>query len=487
MDQIRGKWLLNIILLLVFSGVLVVYTAPTKHKYGDALVFVYLIGSVIWRFSRLKVSLASINAVLNAADSTKNILVEVFKWHSALFFQAVLFLCLWGGGIESEREFICKILWGVLAYIAAFSFSARFGIAEVGRFAGGALVAAGSVHLLYMCLDIWMAYSDGRLAFVGDPRWGVLEGIKDIPRVGRKHLSIAMVNLIAGSLILVALIPKIRFYFYFLAAVAAIALVVVDARSAYVSIFMAFIVVCLIKRRNVFALLIGRRLSGVKLMAVLSVMVLLSVMAYESGKSRWGFMAYSFEKAYEHVFVSTDPVAWRPYVDKEFWFTPISSTYDCYTNHEFRCEADPSAYLRMAWLLDGVKQVIANPYGVGGSSNYMGRIWGVEGDESKFQRVDSEFILFIVSYGVAGLFFYLMMFWSAMLLICRSSRVNIDWEVVLLSSVVLTFLVRGVFDTLSDGLWQCMLVLWGVTSGIQYFSLKVENPVEILNLPARNQ
>lgn len=152
MDQIRGKWLLNIILLLVFSGVLVVYTAPTKHKYGDALVFVYLIGSVIWRFSRLKVSFTSINAVLNAVDSTKNILVEVFKWHSALFFQAVLLLCLWGGGIESEREFICKILWGVLAYIAAFSFSARFGIAEVGHLAGGGLgcswISPFAIHVL---------------------------------------------------------------------------------------------------------------------------------------------------------------------------------------------------------------------------------------------------------------------------------------------------------------------------------------------------
>jgi len=465
----------------------VTYAAPTKHKYGDALVFVYLISSSGWCFSCLRVFFKSSNVMPNALGSMKCILINLFKWHSVLFFQTVLLLYFFWVDIESETDVQYKILWGGLGYTAAFGFIARFGVAEAARFVGLALVLAGSVHLIYMCLDIWVAYADGHLNFVGGPRWGVLENIKDIPRVGRKYLSIAMVNLIAGSLILVALIPKKRLYFYFLASVAAMALVVVDARSAYASIFAAVIAVGLIKRRNVFALLIWRRMSKVKLMAGLWVMLLLFVFAYESGKSRWGFMAYSFSKAYEHVFVSVDPVARRPYVDKEFWSAPISNVYDCYTNNEFRCEADPSAYLRMAWLLDGVKQVFENPYGVGGSSNYMGRIWGVEGDESKFQRVDSEFILYIVSYGVVGLFFYLMMFWSAILLIYRTSRVNMDWVVLLLSTTVLTLLVRGVFDTLSDGLWRCMLVLWGAATGIGYFSFKVKDPVKIMNCSARNE
>lgn len=349
-----------------------------------------------------------------------------------------------------------------------------------------ALVMAGSVHLFYMYLDLWMAYADGRLAFVGGPRWGVLEGIKDIPRVGRKHLSFAMVNLIAGSLILATLTPSKKLYFYFLTIVAAMTLVVVDARSAYVSIFATFVVVWLIRRGNVFALVIELRLSSLKLMTMLFLVVTLFVFAYESGKSRWGFMAYSFSKAYEHVFISTDPVAQRPYVDKQFWLTPISNTYQCYTNREFRCEADPSAYLRMAWLLDGVKQVVTNPYGVGGSSDYMGRMWGVEGDESKFQRVDSEFIMFVVCYGVAGLIFYLIMLWSAMLPISRTSKTNLDWVAVFLSSIVLATLVRGIFDTISDGLWRCMMVLWGASAGIEYFSLKLKKTCGDIGFPIRS-
>jgi hypothetical protein len=483
MNQLKKNLPLKIILLIAFSGMFVAYTAPTKHKYGDALVFLYWAVSFGWIFGCLRMWLRPNNEMVGAWSSVKNAFIEIFKWHPALFIQITLLLYLSVMDIESEKEVLHKILWGGLGYLAAFSFSARFGIFEAGRLSGMALVIAGSIHLFYMHWDMWMAYVDGRLAFDGGPRWGLLEGIKDIPRVGRKHLSFAMVNLIAGSLILSTLIPSKRLYFYFFTVVAAMTLVVVDARSAYVSIFAISLVVLLIRRRDIFSLVTDLRPSGMRLMTVLCLVMMLFILAYESGKSRWGFMAYSFSKAYEHVFNSTDPVAQRPYVDKQFWFTPVSNTFECYTNRELRCEADPSAYLRMAWLLDGVKQVGANPHGVGGSIDYMGRVWGVEGEDTKFQRVDSEFIMFSACYGVVGLIFYLIMLRSAMLLISRTSKISLDWVATFLSLIVLAILVRGAFDTISDGLWRCMMVLWGAATGIKYFSLKLNKPVEILISP----
>lgn len=120
MNHIQKKLPLKMILLMAFSGVFVVYTAPTKHKYGDALVFLYWVVSFGWSFGCLRIWLRSSNEVVSAWSSAKNTVIEIFKWHPALFVQAILLLYLTGVGIESEKEVLHKILWGGAGLYSGF-------------------------------------------------------------------------------------------------------------------------------------------------------------------------------------------------------------------------------------------------------------------------------------------------------------------------------------------------------------------------------
>jgi O-Antigen ligase len=464
--------LIAIVFLMTLAAVLVFYMAPSKYRYGDAFIFLYWIFFVWWCFQHMRLLLPFANSI----NFLKNEASGLIKLHAVFVIQTIFIFCLWVAGIEIDGEVLDKLLWGLAAYLSIFFLFTRFVFINPTLIVGSVLVIAGFVHLCLMYVDIGAAYWDGRLVFAGNPRWGLLEGIKDLPRVGRKYLSFAMINMIFGCLILAINNPIKKRYFYFVGALGVIAIVLVDARSAYVSIFLIAVILLIFKWRTIFFKVAGMRLIGLQPILALCLILIILTFAYESGKSRWGFMAYSFSKAYEHVFVSIEPVVLRPYVNEDFWSAPILNLREYYANHEFRCEVDSSAYLRMAWLLEGVRQAVDHPFGVGGSPNYMGRIWGVEGVESKFQRVDSEFIMFFVSYGLVGLFFYFIMLFSAMMPICRPSKTKLDWVVVSISSLVITMLIRGMFDTISDGLWRCMMVLCGCVAAIEYFSMRLKCP-----------
>jgi hypothetical protein len=484
-DVQKKSRLIKLFFLITLTAVLVFYTAPSKYKYGDALVCSYWTFFVWWFFECVRQILpltSSINFLKNEAS-------RLLRIHSVFIIQTIFILCLWVIGVDIESEVLDKFLWGLAAYVSIFFIFTRFFGLNPALMIGSALVMAGLIHLCFMYIDIGTAYWEGRLHFFGDTRFvfigenrlGLLEGIKDLPRVGRKYLSVAMINMIFGCLILAINSPMRKRYYYFVAAMGVIAIVLVDGRSAYVSIFSIIVISLIFNWRIVISRVSSIHLNGFRSFLLLCLIATIFLFAYESGKSRWDSMAYSFSKAYEHVYVSVEPVVQRPYVNIAFWSAPITNIQECFNNHEFRCEVDSSAYLRMAWLLEGMRQVVDHPFGVGGSHNYMGRLWGVEGVESKVQRVDSEFIMFAVSYGVFGLFFYLIMLSSAVMSMCGPLKTKLGLTAVFISSILVSILIRGMFDTISDGLWRCMMVLWGVHASIDYISTRFNRPFGVRN------
>lgn len=284
-------------------------------------------------------------------------------------------------------------------------------------------------------------------------------------------MSIGLTNMLLGSLILVVFRNGRKPYFtYFLSFVALMSLVLIDARSACAAILVAFAMVYLVNWREVNKVVSRFALRGGQRWVVALLATVVLVVAYDSGKSRWAYLGYSFSAAYGDVITSNQPVSQRPYVDKAYWSMPILNIDSCYANHECRCEVDQSAYFRLAGLLEGVKQAVLNPRGIGASDDYMGRIWGVEGDASKFQRTDSEFVFWLISFGFAGLLCYIFISLACLKSMHRKSGASLEWAGIFLSVIVMTILIRGIYDILDEGIWRCMMLLWGFAAGMQYLS-----------------
>ncbi len=178
-------------------------------------------------------------------------------------------------------------------------------------------------------------------------------------------------------------------------------------------------------------------------------------------------MSYSLEWAVHDVFHAETPVSKRPYVDMDFWNAPLEDVYKCYLSGQFRCRADQSAYLRMAWLLEGTRSLVDNPLGVGYSENYMGRLWGVEGDSNKYQRIDSFLVEHIVSFGWPAILLYGWFFWGIVAAMRRTVRAGqSSAAAIILCALLLACVGRTFVDVFSEGLWRYMMALMGIYYGL---------------------
>lgn len=121
----------------------------------------------------------------------------------------------------------------------------------------------------------------------------------------------------------------------------------------------------------------------------------------------------------------------------------------------------------MAWLLVGLTSVVDHPLGIGYSDNYLGRLWGVAGDDGKYQRSDSFLVEHIVSFGLPGIALYGWLVWGVLRTLQRSVRSGeASATLVLVCGIILVCVGRGLVDVFSEGLWRYLMALLGMYYGL---------------------
>ncbi len=349
------------------------------------------------------------------------------------------------------------------------------------------LLIPSLVHLFYLYYDMINALYQWDLGRVDSAGRGFLEYLKDTPRVGRRYASLAMVQLLFVA-VMIFLSKKSSLHgkvSIALCGLSVFALLLLDARSAYVSILLAFLMplVCVPNiRRGFFCQLRGLSVNS-KILLTISILMV-GLVGFNTGKSRWNALSYSVSVAYADVFNKEEGLKLNdlPYVSSLFWDKPIDDPYRCMAAREFRCVVDQSAYLRSAWLLVGFKSLWERPFGVGYSKDYMARLWELDGEIGVYQRNDSTLVELAVCYGVLGVLAYLAVVIIVLRLIKRGSDAKQPMFSMLLGILILSILCRGFYDLISEGIFKYLMALIGIYFsfiGVKYLAFNHNNRLEI--------
>ena len=452
------SWSLQALIAFGLSVIFTLYMAPTPAKFqtADMLAAVsLLLGMVTIGVRRTQ--------LVDAIKPIAPILVIL----AYMIAQFVLF------GAIGNVPYIKQLLYGFVPYIffyLLFRTRAQL-VSHTPFFIMSLFILPGVVHVAYMYFDIGIAIRDELVSFVANSEHGLLESVKDSLRVGRRYGSVAMLHLLCGGLLMVChfRVSPGRFWAWSLVGLSVLSLALLDARAAYCSLVIggALMVASVGPMRAWLAL---RNILPAGLRFRLALVVLLAgvvAVGYSAGTSRWVAMSYSARAAVHDVFVSNEELARRPYVDAGYWKVPIEDVKKCYLEGYFRCKVDQSAYLRVAWMLEGLSAVIDHPFGIGYSDNYMGRIWGVEGDVGKYQRIDNFLVEQLVSFGIITVVLYGLL---CCVLMCTLRRVVRSGEatadLVLVCGLILACIGRGLIDVFSEGLWRYLMALLGLYYGL---------------------
>lgn len=453
--KLKLAQVLSVVIAVWLAVIFTLYLAPSKHPMGDVLAALLLVCVVVVLGVRKS----------GCIDGVKHL-------GPLLLMLLYVFVLAVVNRQSSNLLYARELLAGFVPFLSLYAVFRFQNPLNLKILFVGVFILPGLVHLGYMWFDILTAFLSDEIFFQSNLKHGLLEDIKNAPRVGRRYLSIALVHVLFGCALLVKMSSHASWKRggYGLSALAIFSLGVLDARAAYVSVGLGAVLLVLFVARNgahfICKITDGASLSF-KFLSI-ALIILTAVVAYSAGKSRWIAMSYSFQAAINDVFYGDDDVSARPYVDKMFWDLPIADPQKCYQEGQFRCRADQSAYLRLAWLMEGVRSLASHPFGVGYSSNYMGRLWGSEGDESKFQRIDSSLAEHIVWFGVIGLTFYTWFGW----VIARSARTTLissrdiqSQAIVLIALLIFVCAARGVFDLITEGAWRYLMALVGLYYG----------------------
>lgn len=454
----KMSWSLQALIAFGLSVVFTLYMAPTPAKYqtADMLVAVSLVlGMMTVGVRRTQL----VDAIKPVAP-----LLGILAYMIA---QLLLF------GAIGNKPHIQQLLYGFLPYILLYLLFRNCAqlVSHTPFLIMSLFILPGLVHVAYMYFDIGIAIRDGLVPFVTNSKHGLLESVKDSLRVGRRYESVAMLHLLCGGLLMVChfRVSPGRFWAWSLVGLSVLSLALLDARAAYCSLAIggALMVASVGPMRAWSAL---RNILPTGLRFRLALVVLLAgvvAIGYSAGTSRWVAMSYSVQSAVYDVFGANDELATRAYVDAGYWNVPIEDAKKCYLEGYFRCKVDQSAYLRVAWMLEGLSAVIDHPFGIGYSDNYMGRLWGVEGGVGKYQRIDNFLVEQLVSFGIITVVLYGLL---CCVLMCTLLRVVRSGEaiptLVLVCGLLLVCIGRGLIDAWSEGLWRYLMALLGLYFGV---------------------
>lgn len=475
-SMLRSSSLVGLALWL--SLIFTLYLAPTAEKYvkADVLAAVLLV-----------VCLIAFGLRRSGVVETVKPLAPLL---ALLFYEIALTVV---SKTASDTHHIQQSLVGFVPFLLMYVVFRRQPLSRMRKLALAVFIVPGLIHLGYMYLDIFTAVKNGDIRIVqqaaepvsksllderlgklrkaiSQPSVGLLEGIKEAPRTGRRYASMAMLHLLCGGLLLVALFkqPRARYLAWGLIALSILSLALLDARAAYVSVLIGGLMVAasigIDRTRN--ALKPVFQLGFMPALALAGLVAFVGVVGFNAGKSRWFSMQYSFDAAKHDVLQSSQSLNSRPYVDREFWSKPLESLDD--EDLEFRLKVDQSAYLRMAWSIVGIQSVIESPLGIGYSPDYFWRLWGVAGDDGKYQRGDSFLVENLISLGVVGIFLYAILWWRVghCLRWATNERHAASTVLMIVGGIVFVCVGRSLVDVFSEGLWRYFMALLGMFYGL---------------------
>lgn len=438
---------LNMATVILLCLILTLYLSPTKEPVADILVSILLVLAV---------------------GVSRTELIACVRPLAPLI---TMFFYVFGSDLitESSGEFLKLMLMGCLPYFLFYMMAAR-------QLSNKVLVALflvpGLIHLGYLCLDMIMAIWHGDVSFASSSRQGALEQLKDTTRVGRRYASLAMLHFLAGGLLLGSLFKeKIadKKWAWVVCGLSVLSLALLDARGAYVSLFVGCMLLLLTAgpKRSILEIWSLLPVSTIgRLLAVGFFVVALGI-GYSTGKSRWQSMSYSLSAAAQDVFNSDVELSQRPFVSTNYWSAPIEDSRACYLQERFRCKVDQSAYLRSAWILVGMKSLLEHPLGIGYSKDYMARLWALEGQDGVYSHNDSFLIELGVSFGIPGLILYAL-FWYGIVHSFRAAiyRGNVSAQLTIVCGLVFVSVGRSIIDQFNEGLWRYLMALVGMYFGL---------------------
>lgn len=456
-NYINNFRIANVALLLTLSLIFTLYLAPAPLKYraGDFVALLMLIASVA-------VSKPSTSEIAKALRP----LMALF----ALMLYAIFMGFYWH--VDGGAGYAENILIGVLPYLAFYWMAKNTDKSRVKGLMLAAFLIPGLIHLGYMYFDIISLILDDKILFVSSSMQGLLEHVKDSPRVGRRYLSVALTHLILGGIFLGVAIDslKARYAGFSIVAAAFLSLALLDARAAYVSmigggVMMLFAPIFRSSIVNLFSLL--RKYDWLRFLLTLMIVAVIGL-AYNAGKSRWLSLEYSVTVALKDVSSNVESTAPLPFVDSNYWNRPIANIKECYEGKVFRCRVDQSAYLRVAWLLSGISNLMVHPFGIGYSENYMERVFLERTGENKYKKTDSFIVEVMIAFGYVGMFLWVWL-WGSVLYAMSAIRKKAgghDVIIALLAAIIFACVTRSMIDVVSDGLWRYLMALLGIFYGL---------------------
>lgn len=446
----------RVLVVLLIAVIFTLYLAPSAAKYemADILVAVALAASfVTFGVPRVKWR-------------------KVLKPLTPLFFlliYVVIQAVAQGGG--DGWAYMRQLLFGFAPYLLFYLLFSRESSLRRPFFLLSVFILPGLVHLAYMYFDIGLAIYRGEMSFMTSSKHGFLEYVKDAPRVGRRYLSIACLQLLCGSLLMAWYLRQTsqRYWAWGLSVLGALSLALLDARAAYAASLIGVGLLVLAVGPLLVWQNLKRFFSGSSwwMVAAATLVIVVVGLGYSAGKSRWVAMGGSVNAAVHDVYFSETPLAQRPYVDVSYWNSPIGDIEACYLEKHFRCRIDQSAYLRTAWLLSGAQSLIKYPFGIGYSGDYMARLWGVHENGDVYQRSDNFFVEHIVSFGWVGMLLYGWLVWN----LFRTFHIAVRSRyataaLVAVCGIIFVCVGRSLVDVFSDGLWRYFLALLGMYYGL---------------------
>lgn len=440
---------------LLLSIIFTLYLAPSKYFMADllaALLLVIAIGAFGLRRSGVITAIKPLAPLL------------------AMLLYVVVF-DLSRGDESGAAPYVRELLIGFVPFLLLYVMFRNQTRSDAPVLAVGVFLVPGLVHIAFMYLDIVLAIQQGDVPFLSSSKHGLLEYIKEAPRVGRRYLSLALLHLLCGGLLMAWYLRRAptRYWAWGLSSFSVLSLALLDARAAYASVLIG---------GGLLAMAVGPSRAWQSLksfmptgpggrLLLVSLLVASAGLGYSAGKSRWVAMSYSFAAAAHDVFDSEVELAQRPFVNESYWSEPIEDIDACYLEGHFRCKIDQSAYLRMAGLLSGIQSLVEHPLGIGYSDDYMARLWGVAGEQGKYQRSDSFLVEHIVSFGLPGSMLYALLVWSLLRSLRYAVRsCNAPILLVAVCGIILVCVGRGLVDVLTEGFWRYLMALLGMYYGL---------------------
>lgn len=456
--KIEWSWWPGALLALWLSVIFTLYLAPSPEKYHAAdLLALLLLVPVLVKYR------SGLSSLWMSAKPVAPLFILM----------AYVVLQAWALDVpmDASSRYVAQLLYGFLPYLLCYLVFRHLTHTRTNLVVMAVLVIPGLVHLAFLYLDILLAILHGEVPFMYSRKEGLLEYVKNAPRVGRRYLSLALLHLLGGTLLMVWYVRHryLKRVAWTLSGICVLSLALLDARAAYASVGIGALLL---------AWSMGLRQTWQSTqevfrwhprwkLAMIAFLVAVAALGYSAGKSRWVAMSYSFEWAVHDVFHSAVPLRERPYVDTVFWSAPLDDVDECYLSERFRCMSDQSAYLRMAWLLEGVRSLLQHPWGIGYSEDYMGRLWGVEGDDRKYQRNDSFLVEHMVSFGWPAVLLYGWLFWGVVSAMRRAKRHRLTTAAtIVVCALLLACAGRLLVDVFSEGLWRYLMALMGIYFGL---------------------